>query len=84
MTRYINHLLAEMESDGLIDWHGKYQNGQRVYIPTEAGIFALGQLIALRSRTDQIGHDLDDRFVRRFLQDAVREYHDIDGSNYED
>ncbi len=79
-TRYINHRLAEMEIDGLLDWHGEYRNGQKVYVTTDAGFYALGQLETRRTEADEVGRRLSNDFVRRFLQDAVRRYNDLHGN----
>ena len=77
VTRY---QLAEMEKDGLLDWHGEYRNGQKVYVRTDAAIYALDQLETRRTEADEVGQRLSHSFERRFLQDAVRRYNDLHGT----
>lgn len=67
----IEHLLFEMEEDGVLAWTGEYRNGQKVYRATEAGLYAFENQEARASRGVRDESHSDQRRLRRA---AVEKY----------
>lgn len=69
----IEHLLFEMEEDGVLAWTGEYRNDQRVYVITDAGRYAYDEQ---ESRYDDKNRSSTESHAdrRRLRRDAVQEY----------
>lgn len=73
ITRWgIEHLLFEMEEDGVLAWTGEYRNDQKVYKATEAGLYAFEKQEARTGNDVGCLESHADR--RRLRKAAVEEY----------